>query len=402
MKKILIIPSWYPLEKDRLPGFFFREQALLIKDHFEFRVLYGKQKIVNIFLFLYYLIIKYNCYLNLLTPPEGRGFLYFSFRVPYILRIFSPLQKLCEHINYSAMVNQYKKESKRINWSPDLIHAHSVFDGGIAAHALAKHLSIPFMITEHQVFLPGNYSNYKRKLIKKAFEAANKVLAVSEHQKRQILMNNINCSPIVVGNFVDENVFYPQNISREKIRFTILFITYDSYIKDNETFFKALSHLCKRKVLDFRVMIIGGDLDKPELIDEENPLFQLAKKYAVTEFVKILNFIDRGVMPQYINQSDLLVSTSIAETFGVAQVETMMCGIPVIATANGGIDDFISKENGIKIPIQDYKALADAILKIKNREVLFDKTEIRNSVLNKYGKTAFSGRLINIYNNVST
>jgi glycosyltransferase involved in cell wall biosynthesis len=97
-----------------------------------------------------------------------------------------------------------------------------------------------------------------------------------------------------------------------------------------------------------------------------------------------------------------LVSTSIAETFGVAQCEAMMCGVPVIATANGGIDDFISNENGIKIPIQDYEALADAIMKIKNREIVFDKNVVRNSVLNKYGSDAFSKRLKNIYKNVST
>jgi glycosyltransferase involved in cell wall biosynthesis len=102
-------------------------------------------------------------------------------------------------------------------------------------------------------------------------------------------------------------------------------------------------------------------------------------------------------MPGYYNKSDVFVSTSIAETFGVAQCEAMMCGVPVIATANGGIDDMISEKNGIKIPIQDYKALAKAILQIKNKEVQFKPDEIRNSVIGKFGKDAFKNKLLEVY-----
>lgn len=179
MKKILIIPSWYPLDENRLPGLFFREQALLLKDDFDFRVLYGKQKDVSIFQFLYYLAIKKYSYLCLFKPPEGIGFIYSHVRIPFI-RLFTPLQEFIENMNYFLMINQFERELKRMNWKPDLIHAHTTFDGGIVAHALSEHLSIPFIITEHQVFLPGNYSKFKRKLIKKALETANRVLAVSD------------------------------------------------------------------------------------------------------------------------------------------------------------------------------------------------------------------------------
>ena len=77
----------------------------------------------------------------------------------------------------------------------------------------------------------------------------------------------------------------------------------------------------------------------------------------------------------------------------------MMCGVPVIATANGGIDDMINEKNGIKIPIQDYKALAIAILQVKNKEVQFKPEEIRNSVIDKFGKNAFKNKLLQVYNN---
>lgn len=400
MNKIVIIPSWYPLKEDKLPGLFFREQALLMQEQFDFRVLYGVPKIVNILFLPFFITKKTSVYLNLNTPPAGTGFYFYQIPISKLSRVFTFLIRQIEKINYFFMIKQFKKEYENLikdNWIPDLIHAQSTVNGGIIAHALSEYLSIPFLITEHQVFLPGNFSNHKRKLISKALESANKVLVVSEHQKRQILMNNIDCYPIVVGNFVDDGVFYPKNSNVAKNKFKILFITYDSFIKDNDTFFKALAYLIQHDIIDFRAIIIGGSFSNPELTNEENPLYKLAVKYGLIKFVEILNFVAREDIPEQYNQSDVLVSTSIAETFGVAQCEAMMCGIPVIATANGGIDDFISNKNGIKIPIQDYKALADSIVKIKNREILFDTNEVRNSVLNKYGNKAFSGRLKNIY-----
>jgi glycosyltransferase involved in cell wall biosynthesis len=208
-------------------------------------------------------------------------------------------------------------------------------------------------------------------------------------------MNGINCTPLVVGNCIDESVFFINK--GEKDVFNILVVTYPSYIKDNETLFNAIKVLKLQGITDFKVLIIGGDFDNLYLTDKNNPLFKQAESFGILEYLEFLNYVNREEMPGYYNKSDVFVSTSIAETFGVAQCEAMMCGVPVIATANGGIDDMISEKNGIKIPIQDYKALAKAILQIKNKEVQFKPDEIRNSVIGKFGKDAFKNKLLEVY-----
>lgn len=287
------------------------------------------------------------------------------------------------------------KEIDKLNWKPNLIHAQSVEDGGILANYLSHKFEVPYIITEHQVFLLQKFSDFKIKLIFSSFVNAKKVLAVSEHQKRQILMNGINCTPLVVGNCIDESVFFINK--GEKDVFNILVVTYPSYIKDNETLFNAIKVLKLQGITDFKVLIIGGDFDNLYLTDKNNPLFKQAESFGILEYLEFLNYVNREEMPGYYNKSDVFVSTSIAETFGVAQCEAMMCGVPVIATANGGIDDMISEKNGIKIPIQDYKALAKAILQIKNKEVQFKPDEIRNSVIGKFGKDAFKNKLLEVY-----
>jgi glycosyltransferase involved in cell wall biosynthesis len=78
----------------------------------------------------------------------------------------------------------------------------------------------------------------------------------------------------------------------------------------------------------------------------------------------------------------------------------MSSGVPVVATDNGGINDFINEENGIKIPLRDDSALAEALLKIIRGERKFDPQTIRTSVITKYGTAAFKQKMLDVYNGV--
>lgn len=402
MKKILYIPSWYPSPNNKMKGSFFREQALLFLKDFNFFIVAIAPLKVGVLKFIYYYLKREFSYFNIQTPPEGIGIYYLQINLPGFFLIIEPFSKFIEKINFKIMCKysfiSLSRRINKLNWKPDFIHAQSVADGGILANYLSRKFEVPYIITEHQVFLLQKFSEFKIRLISKSFKDAKKILTVSEHQKRQILMNGIVCCPEVIGNLVDDSVFI---INKQKIStFTILAVTYPSYIKDNETLFNAIKLLISTGITDFKVFIIGGDFDNLQLTDNNNPLYQHSERFGIGGFIQILNHIDRDKMPEYYNKCDVFVSTSIAETFGVANCEAMMCGVPVIATANGGIDDMINEKNGIKIPIRDYEALAKAIIKIKNKEIQFNPEEIRNSVVDKFGNDAFKNKLLEVYNNV--
>jgi glycosyltransferase involved in cell wall biosynthesis len=400
MKKILYIPSWYPTPENKMIGSFFREQALLFDNDIDFFVFTILPIETNVFKFFYLYFKKKNQYFEIQTPPKGNGIYYLQIKSPFFFQLFKPLANMIERINYNIMCNYsfqgIIKKLNELNWKPDFIHAQSTVEGGIFAQYLSEKFNIPYIITEHQVFLLQNYSSFKVRLIRHVITGANHFLVVSEHQKRQILMNGISCFPKVVGNLVDDTLF-AINKHENKI-FNILVVTYPSHIKDNETLFEAIKILVSENINNFKLQIIGGDFNNLQLKDKENPLYKQAEKFGIIEYVEIFNYVERERMPGFYNKCDVFVSTSIAETFGVSQCEAMMCGVPVIATANGGIDDMINQKNGIKIPIQDYLSLAQAIIRIKQSEVQFDPQEIRNSVLNKFGKNAFKNKLAEIYN----
>lgn len=244
-------------------------------------------------------------------------------------------------------------------------------------------------------FVLHTYIPFWQAKIVHALEHASAVLAVSEHQKQHILMNDISCSPIAVGNLVNESLFYIQPTVSEE--FTILFIAYyPNFIKDIDTFFKTL---CLLKSSNIKVKIIGGGEFFGTL--GENVFEHKGKEYAIGDMLTIIPKATREEMNQHFATSHILVSTSIAESFGVAICESMLCGRPVVITNNGGCTDYINEGvNGYVVPIQNHVALAEKILFVRDNYSLFDPTSIRNSIIENYGLKVFKNRIASIYNNV--
>ena len=60
--------------------------------------------------------------------------------------------------------------------------------------------------------------------------------------------------------------------------------------------------------------------------------------------------------------ADIFVLASRKETFGIVYVEAMAKGLPVIATKCGGPEEFVNKENGILVPVDNVEELSKAML----------------------------------------
>jgi glycosyltransferase involved in cell wall biosynthesis len=393
-KKLLIIPSWYPSQANPIVGSFFREQAELVQDEYDIKVLHGRANVKG---YKRYYFGKIFPFLrgdeafdknNLaLTPPEAVNFSY-----PLI-------HGLDEKKNLDLMISYYHQQLSRLvsqGWKPDLIHAHSTANAGIIGAFLAKGYAIPLVITEHQVFLLHIYSKLIQKKIFHALEFADKVLAVSHHQMRCILMHSIKCNPVVVGNYINENLFTLKEAQKSR-QFKILTITYPSPIKDNETFFKALSLMIQRGVRDISVTVIGNN-SFHKLKDSNVGYFKhMTEKYGLSDYCTLIPFVAREDLPVYYQDHEVFVSTSIAETFGVSICEALATGIPVVSTLSGGVDDTLNDSNSIKVNIRDAEAIAEALIKIKAGDVKFNPEIVRNSVVKKFGKIAFKSRLQNVY-----
>lgn len=410
-QKILIIPSWYPSINNPIAGSFFKEQAaLLAKDGYDIKVLFGiyeqavkktkpgrKKRLFNL--------------LNEIVRPqkfEADKFLT-NFQVDTDTLVQDPpaysfrldgLSELEEQERFLVICEAYAMEMQKLlhnGWKPSVIHAQSTLDAGIFANYLSVKFNIPFVIIEHQVFVLNRYSPYHQQLVLNALAKASKVGAVSEHQKKMILMNQAFCDPVVIWNLIDESQFTIKE-SKPVKPFTVITITYPAPIKDHISFFKAMKEI-SLSCENFRYIVIGNASFADISNGNSDVFIEYSKELGIYDCGTFISHLDRDEIAIQLANADVFVSTSIAETFGVAAREAMMCGLPVVTTACGGIEDSITSDTGVVVPIKDYKAIAAAVLKIKNGELKYDTQKIRNFVTHQCGTASFLEKMNLFYKN---
>ena len=114
--------------------------------------------------------------------------------------------------------------------------------------------------------------------------------------------------------------------------------------------------------IHFLILGIGPD---------EAKLRALAKNSGVESRVKFLGQVDHKEMPLYLKVSDIFIRPSLSEGMGNSFVEAMAAELPVIATQEGGIADFLfdpeinkdKKPTGRAVKPKDPKGIAEAVQK---------------------------------------
>lgn len=395
MKNILIIPSWYPTPNSPIKGSFFKEQAEFLSKNkvANIKVLYGEEKSTPLlkFIWIYFFSFFKNYWpINkdlLLQSPEAFGFI-----IPKNRRVSDKLRLELSRRLYNHAYQSFQKKF----WKPDLIHAQSGMDAGIYAHELTKAHSIPFVIMEHQVFVFHYYSRYRAKLVLEAFSSAKKTAAVSYDERRQVLMNQPNCNPEVIWNLVDETKYQIQLEKRNKV-FTIITILNSLPIKGFDTFLEAM-YAMSQETQDFKFIMIGKGADDNSNDPSSNAFVRKSKELGIYNFGDFIPFVERDQISDVLNTAHVFVSPTIQEPHGIAIREAMMCGLPVVSTANGGAEDSITEEVGLVVPVKNAKAMALALLKIKSTQNDYNPKVIRNTVIKQCGTQAFLGKMIDFYN----
>jgi len=173
----------------------------------------------------------------------------------------------------------------------------------------------------------------------------------------------------------------------------LLFVGLVSPLKGYDTFFRAIARLRVLANTHVAVKILC-----PDTPQRREQLYLRAAGELSGVDVEIVASATRCDVASLLSWSNMLVSTSIAETFGVAVCEGLMCGKPVVSTASGGVSDFVlSGVNGFVVPIGDAEAIARRILDVLSGKLSASPLEIRNSVIEKYGREAFLQKLSQLY-----
>jgi glycosyltransferase involved in cell wall biosynthesis len=98
--------------------------------------------------------------------------------------------------------------------------------------------------------------------------------------------------------------------------------------------------------------------DGPEL----RRLMEMVKTLQLGKAVDFLGAVRPEKLRMELAGSHCYVCSSLFETFGVAPLEALAAGIPVVSTKCGGPEDFIAAPSGLLVPRDDPETLAKGML----------------------------------------
>ena len=112
--------------------------------------------------------------------------------------------------------------------------------------------------------------------------------------------------------------------------------------------------------------------------------------------VVCLNSVDsERLMSIIYSAADVFVTPSTQESFGKTTVEALSCGTPVISSNTGIAPEVITNDNGILLDEITVEAVAQAIIKARNKD--YDRESIRRKALNRFDPSKIVNQYIDLY-----
>ena len=374
---ILIIPSWYSGNLDDVNGSFFREQAIALR-----KSDYKVGVIAPIFRSMRDVkgLFTKGCGTKYQNDAGVDTYRYHTINIPK-LRGF-------ERFRWTNIgLSLYKKYVKN-HGVPDLVHVHSMINGGFLAYEIKKKFNVPYVITEHSTaFARGLVRQKLDKKIKEICQQASSLTCVSTPFKK-LLENRYGFKFSVLFNIVDK-LFFEHPISiRDENTFTFINVAFMDEKKNQalliETFAKQFKNTNKKLVL-----IGNGAL--------ENTLKELTVKLEINKQVFFLGRLSREEVCAEMLKADCFVLTSNYETFGVVLIEALASGLPLIATKCGGPEDIVNSSNGILIDVNNQMQLESAMIQMVNNYKLYDKEKLRTEAQDRFGEKVFVDNALSFY-----
>lgn len=232
---------------------------------------------------------------------------------------------------------------------------------------------------------------------KQIFNKANYIHALSAYLANWAGAMGATCPVDIVPNGVNAGVFTANKQTLPELSTSSdgkIVITTSRLVKKN-----GVSDLIKAVALlppDTHLIVAGtGEL--------ETDLKNLAKNLNITARVNFLGTIANSELPKYLWASDVFCRPSLSEGLGIAFLEAMAAGVPVVATPVGGIPDFLKDgETGLFCKVGDPKDIADKIKRILDDPALAQKLRDNGAKLvrEKYNWDMIAEQMGNIFHNL--
>ena len=275
-----------------------------------------------------------------------------------------PKDELLPHMN--AFARELTRAWRRDR--PDVVHAH-FWMSGLAALRAAQPLGIPVVQTFHALGAvkrryqgdrdtsPPSRIAVEREIIAQA----DAILCSCTDEAFELVRLQAARSQLqVIPSGVDLRIFTPDGPREQAPRGIRRLLTLGRLVerKGVGNVISALPALP-----DAELVVVGGPpADRLHEDREARRLAGLAEELGVGDRVRLRGRVDHEGLAPIIRSADLMVSVPWYEPFGIAPLEAMACGVPVVASAVGGlIDTVVDEVTGVHIPPRDPERLAEVL-----------------------------------------
>lgn len=256
----------------------------------------------------------------------------------------------------------------------DVINAHFVIPSGLPAVFLAKIFRKPLVISIHggdiydpsKKWSPHRHSSLKM-LISWLLRQADLIVAQSSNTKENAIRyynysGQIETIPL---GFVQPQF---QKVTRA-----------DLSLPEDQIILISVGRLVKRKGYEYAIRAVSKLVQQGHKVKylilgdgpEEGALRDLIKELKIEDNIMFPGYVSEEVKYQYLSQSNVYVLPSLHEGFGICLLEAMHCGLPIVATNNGGQTDFLTHgKNVLFIPPKDDNSLTEKVAKLIDNDQL--------------------------------
>lgn len=343
-----MLPGYYPSKDGKIPRHtFVKQQVDTLKDYFKKVIVIAPTGYFPKFL------AKTGIFpVSYKDAADLKSYKYDNVDVHFPKCFNLPLKFLRERSGdlIFFFVKRYIKKNK-ITF--DLIHAHFTWISGYLSKKLSELTKIPYFLTIQENmdwFLDIYYSNND-----KYYDIWRNAETLIRVNKRDVpKLRKFNKNSLSVPNGYDPNIF--KKLKKEDCRGHLdlpkskkILLHVGSYIQNHKNQLSLIRacELLKNKGKDFICYLVG---EGPDRILFQNEI----KKLNLENYVKLIGRIPNKDVPIWMNASDLFVFPSYAEGNPTVVVEAMACGLPVIGSNGGGMDEVIvENETGFILENQE-------------------------------------------------
>ena len=192
---------------------------------------------------------------------------------------------------------------------------------------------------------------------------------------RVTLERDFGVRALLVGNGVDTGCFRPPRDAGERAgerrlagvdgRFAVLTIGGIEPRKGSLTLLEAFAALCRRAPHVEPLLVVAGGATLFDYRDEIDRFHARVAQLGLGERVRVLGPVEPAELERLYRAADVFAFPSVKEGFGLAAVEALASGLPLVASDLDVFSEFLEHEgNALLCPVGDAGALGDALVRL--------------------------------------